>query len=215
MIALLRYAFLKSSRENLLSGLITGPLVALFVPVFGMAAGRVVAQMTGGMMPPRVSGASISSGLTGAAMVLAAISAATGGFWILRREVATREIGLFALATRFGTISLAATTYGALIASSVYLVSIGLVRIITGQFPPDIVAISIFTILTCIALSALGSALVALSPDANMMVPLYALTLGTLIFTDQAMKLYSAPLVVAAVLLLGTSAVLMRRRCAT
>ena len=215
MIALLRYAFVKSWREHLLSGLILAPFVLLFVPVIGIAVEDMISKTGNYPRPPRLSAAAFSSGLTWGSMVLATISAATGGFWIFRREIATREIGVFILATRAWTIALAATAFGALVSISVFLVSIGAVRIITGQFPPHIVRTGLFAIFACIALSALGAALVSLSPDVNMMVPLYAITLGVAIYAVESKQVFLASLLAAAAFLVGTSAVLMRRRCAT
>lgn len=222
MIALLRYAFLKSARENFLAAIFAGPVIMLVAPVLGIAVMLTVSGR--GAYPlrlPGLSATSTSAGMTWAALMLATISAATGGFWIFRREVVTRDIGVFVLAKPPRMIALAATTYGASVAISAYLISVAFTGIMTGGLPPVIGTQVGLAILSCVATSALGAALVTLSTDTTMMIPLYAMTIWLTVLLVESDILLESRMVfllttlVTTALLVEASAFLLRRRCAT
>lgn len=217
MIALLRYAFLKSSRDEFLKRLIMAPLFLLMEPLIGTASYHIY---QGTIHYPleldrNVPPAATALALIHAALVLSSLAAAIGSFWIFRREVATRDIGLFLLASRSRTMAMAAAAYGALSGLAVFVASLILVGAATAHLVPNMAMHSLFATLSCMTAAVIGVSLVAISSDITMLVPVIAgaVALGVLLW--QPRMWWSLPITVTIVILTAASAALLRRRCAT
>jgi hypothetical protein len=219
MMALLRYAFLKSAREKFLVALLISPAVMLLAPLLGVAA---LALLQGhGTWPlsidPRWPPFATSRLMASVGVMLSAISAGAGGFWIFRRERANHSLGSFALAIQTRAIALAATIYGSFAGIVSFLLVVACATALTSCVPPNVWITFAMSIASSLFASALGTALVALSSEASMLMPLYAgsVLVSLLLLNAKNHLFFVAMAAAGAVLLTAGASILMRRRCAT
>jgi hypothetical protein len=216
MKALLRYAFVKSSREHLLFGLLLAPMVMTTVPMLGI--GLLLAVRGQGLFPlhfPEYSPESTAGFLGICAVVLSAIVAAVGAFSIFRSEVANRTVGLFFLAKYPRAVSLASTVYGLLAGVASYVLASAGIRVLTDSPPPGDRSELLIAVIAAMAGSALGSALVAISPEMIVLVPAYAGAILVAIVLLDSTDMRSFIIIPAiAVVLTAFAPILLRRRCA-
>lgn len=216
MIALLRYAFLRSSRESLLYSLLFGPGVMLVSPLLVIACYSFIRGQSAYPV-------SLDDSLTPEATarlvgeigrMLGALSASFASFSIFRQELADRSLGFFLLAIRSRSVVLAATVYGVVAGLAGFLVLVAGVAALTAHWPPFTPALFASLIVSTVAAAALGAAIAAISPEQTMLV---AAAVGSLVF---AMILGKWPVPFALLLILITGALLiegastiLRRRC--
>jgi len=218
MTALLRYALLKSGRTGFLTLLLVGPFCILTAPLLGIGIGEYIQGR--GRYPftfaRQATAAASASAMMTVAIFLATAAAAAAGFWIFRREVETRDIGLVVLATPPRSIAFAATLYGTVIGTLVYLGGIVIVKAMTTHVIPNLTSRILFVMLSSLCASSLGVFLVGIKPEKPMLIAVYAGAVGVGIFVGMAEAPSVIPLAIAgAALLMTFSAVLLRRRCAT
>jgi hypothetical protein len=213
MMALLRYALLKSAREKFLAALLVAPAVMLVAPFLGgLAAAALMGP--GSALRPKDFGTTHWAGMMATVgAVISSLSAGVGGFWIFRREMANHSLGSFALAARPHAIALAATIYGTAAGMASFLILAGCTSILTGHLPPH-ATVFLFALVSSLAASALGAALITVSSETTMLVPVYAgsLVIAMLVATKGTIFLLAA--LAASVLFAAASSMLMRRRCA-
>jgi hypothetical protein len=214
MRALLRYAILKSAREKLLAALLVAPAVMLVAPFLGgLAAAALMGP--GSALRPKDFGTTQWAGMMATVgAVISSLSAGVGGFWIFRREMANHSLGSFALASRPHAIALAATIYGTAAGMLSFLILAGCTTILTQHLPPH-GTVFVAAFVSSLAASALGAALITVSSETTMLVPVYAgsLLVSILLVTTKGTTFLLAALAASA-LLVTASSMLMRRRCA-
>lgn len=216
MKALLRYAIVKSSREHLLFGLLLTPLVMTSVPLLGVnLLFALRGQASFPLHGPQDSPAGTAAFLGVCAVVISAIVAAVGAFLIFRTEVANRTVGLFFLARYPRAVSLASTVYGLLAGVTSYLLARIGIAFLTRSQPPSDRPELLIAVIAAIAGSALGSALVAVSPERIVLVPAYAgaIFVADVLLQSTDMRLFIIVPAIA-VLLAAFAPILLRRRCA-
>lgn len=216
MNALLRYAIVKSSREHLLFGLLLTPAVMIAAPMLGIGVlhalrGEPVYPFRGGNESPESTAAVLGAG----AVLLSAIVSAVGAFSIFRSEVANRTAGLFFLARNPRAVSAASTIYGLLASVVSYLAARSVIVLLTGSQPPAERPELLIAVIAAMAGSALGSALVAISPETGVLVPGYvgAIFVAGRLLESPGRAAFALVLATAFVVMALTP-ILLRRRCA-
>jgi hypothetical protein len=214
MIALLHYALLKSAREKFLAALLAGPAVMIVAPFLGALVGALLGAPGTALRPSDFGRTEWAGMMAAAGVMISSLSAGAGGFWIFRREMANRSLGLFVLAARPRAIALAATIYGAAAGMAAFLIIVACTAVLTRHLPPDgMVFLAAFV--CTLAASALGAVLITVSPEKGMLVPLYAGSIAmSVLVTRSKGNTYLLAVLAAGLLLAATAAMLMRRRCA-
>lgn len=215
MTALLRYAFLKTSRDG---SFVAFALVPVLMPIAALVGGTV-AQSHGLHYPflmgrgetPLQSATEIANMTTALASFFAVLPA----FWTFRSEIASRSIGSLALATRPATIVLALITLTTAIMTVAWLISMIAILALTTAWPPHAGMLSLKLIVVCLSASATGAAAVAISPEPAMVIAVYlASTVSTVWFE----KAKSAPMLIAplalSAILAASATFALERRCA-
>ena len=217
MRALLRYAFLKSSRDQSLLALTIAPAVMLTAPVLGIA----VAQMLRGVgrypvsVDMRTTPQATAGGMMGVAAVASIVIAAIAGFWLFRIEIGNHSIATMVMATRARAISAVATLHAAVIGSGGFLLSLAITALFTAHVPASAPRMLLLMVCATVAAGASGILMATISAETPMLVPAIAASVMIAFFVLQA----GAPRVIAgsaitSVLFVLTAAVLMERRCA-
>jgi hypothetical protein len=217
MSALLRYAFMKSTRDHLLPGLLLAPLVLVCAPLFGMA---FVALSRGEpvypLHLPDGSPQQTSEIFGVVAVVVSALVAGIGSFWVFRSEIASRTVHFFFLAHPPRTVSAASAIYGFI--AGVLACGISRTAIMVLTATPQEHAARDFAVAAVSAwiASALGALLVAISSEAAILVIVYAVVLAATTQLQRSATLF--PLAIAILFgaaLLQGAAVVLRWRCAS
>jgi hypothetical protein len=217
MTALLRYAILKSMRENLLIAVLISPAVLLASPLLVTAGLDLVeGRATYPFAIVTISPAASSELLIAIAVAVSSLAAGAGSFWIFRPEAANRSIGFFLLAARPRAIALTATIYGACAGIASYLLALACVVVLTSHLHSHGWMFFSFVVVNSLFASALGTALVGISPEVTMLVPGYAgsMAVSFLLLNTKGPMVILVLTVAGALLLITAASMLVRRRCA-
>lgn len=217
MRALVRYAFLKSSRDTSLLSLTVAPtvmVVSLMLGIIGyqMLRGEARYPMTfDARTTPQATALALLQGSTFGAVVMAAIA----GFWLFRTEIGNHSIGTMVIAIRARAISAVATLHGAIIGTSAFLLSLAMIVLFTAHVPAPAPRLVFMIGCTAVAAAAWGILLATISPESAMALPVIAGAMMMLFFAASASpeKLVAGSVTLTSLFVL-TAAVLMERRCA-
>lgn len=215
MIALLRYAVLRSSRESLLYALLFGPSAMLTSPILVTATylfltGHGIYPMSMTSLTPAANARLVGE----IGRFLCSLSAGFAGFAIFRQEMANRSLGFFLLAVRPRAIILAATIYGVIAALAGLLLLVAGVAALTAAWPPYTPALLGTLICSAVVSGALGALIASISPDPTMLV---ATAVGSLAVTMVLERWPTPPTMVLFLatggILIAVSSTILRRRC--
>ncbi len=209
MMALLRYAFLKSKRDGSLAAWLVWPIltgvgwrVAITIMAMPQGYDTVIRD------PHAVHDLRMMAGAT--AWFLAALSA----FWTFRGETATRSIGAFLFAARPLTIAVSLVVFGTAIGVMATLLTTALL----ASLPRQVFLMVREGLVASFVGAAMGELAVMISAQPMMIVgALFGLPLITALLTEMkpTTTLQTLVWVGVAILCVGLSAILLERRCAT
>lgn len=208
MRALLRFALIKTLRERSLIALLAGPLVLIGSPMVSL---HVVAQMPGHHFridePARLAFAVASA--TGAIAM-----AGAAAFWIFRREIADRSLGIVFLASR-DAIRVCATgvLFACMVAVASYIPMAGLL-LAFGVGASDVASASRLLMKGSPLAATLGIFIASISTSVGnlLLVTLLAIPILSLVVQARAASFYTT-LAIVALVLIPISSRLMERRC--
>jgi hypothetical protein len=215
MSALLRYALMKSTREHLLAGLLLAPLVLAIAPMLGLAAINLFRGWP--VYPFHLPDATPEKtfeifGVV--VLIVSALAAGVGAFWIFRSEIASRAVHFFFLAQHPRAVPAASATYGFIAGVIAYSIACTAITLLTGAASLNAARDLAIAVASIWIASALGSLFVAISSEAAILVVLYAGVLAAstaLLQHANVLRVVIAVLVAAA--LLPAAAIVLRRRC--
>lgn len=217
MTALLRYAFLKTAREQLLAGLLLAPTVIFLAPLTGIAIymaaiGRPFFPF---VLHPEFPPPETARIFGEVLLALGALVAAIVAFRVFRSEVAVRGLGCFILASPPPALAAATTLFGTLVGTVAYLIATALLAAVTLT-PPQDFAKRLAIAIACAALSAaLGALLVGFSIEYSILVVGYLGAVGiSVLLLERSTVLALAATLAGAVVLTIVSDFVWRRRCA-
>jgi hypothetical protein len=217
MSALLRYALMKSKREHLLASLLLAPLVLAVSPMLGVAANNMFRG--GPVYPfhlPQMTPESTLEIFGTVVLVVSALVAGAGAFWIFRSEIASRAVHFFFLAQHPRAVSAASAIYGFVTGVLAYGIALTALRLLTGAPQQHFARDLVVAVVSIWIGSALGSLFVAISSEAAILVLLYAGVVAastTLLRTANVIRVVIA--ILAAAALLQAASIVLRRRCAS
>ena len=216
MSALLRYAVVKSLREHLLAGLLLAPLVLACAPLLGVALfGMLRGQPVYPMHVPDESAEGTAAMFGVVIVIVSALVAAIGAFWIFRREIASRAVGFFFLARPPRVVSVVSAMYGFAAGAAAFLLARTALIVLTAT-PPENLAGEIGLAAISIAFgSALGSLLVAISTETAILVIAYVLVIAAVELLRPGNLLRTVAALLLAAAMLQTATIVLRRRCAS
>lgn len=216
MSALLRYAVVKSLREHLLAGLVLAPLVLTCAPLFGVALfGMLRGQPVYPMHIPDESPGETAATFGVVIVIVSALSAAIGAFWIFRREIASRAVGFFFLARPPRIVSMASAMYGFAAGAVAFLLAQTAMVVLTAT-PPENLAREVGLAMISIAFgSALGALLVAISTETAILVVAYVLVIAAVELLRPGNLLRTVAALLLAAAMLQTATIVLRWRCAS
>jgi hypothetical protein len=215
MIAVLHYAFLKSTRDRSLAVFALGPALVIAASLLGatVAQGLRYPLYLGGQMSAAQNAEMAALILTFFAMTFGSVAA----FWVFRPEVATKTIGSFLMARRPLTVSVAQVTFAAAIAFSAWIAGIVTIAVLTSALPPAIGWFAAGVAVASIAAASIGALVVTISPQPAMMIWAFFACQALLpLLVNPAVRpklLYVVPVV--AIVFTATSAFLLERRWAS
>jgi hypothetical protein len=215
MIALLRYAFLKSRRDGSLLGFV---FVVTLVP-FAAMAGVTLAKghwhypfYLNAQYTP-VQNANLAAEIV---LVVAVFFSAIPAFWTFRPEIETRSIGALLLAARPVTVALALILFAASIGLMGWLGAVAVIGALTSAFPSHLALMTLKLATGVLAASSIGALVVTISPQPFMVVCSYVACLflvPSVASSKGWVQVVGA--LVAAILCTALTAFLLERRCAT
>ncbi|MFZ2490049.1 MAG: hypothetical protein WA208_01055 [Thermoanaerobaculia bacterium] len=229
MRALLRYLYLKHLREGWLVGLIAGPALLLLTPMLIFVAEHAA---RGTLTFPLAIGSNAASGFDGMGVALAvvvAIGASAAGFYSFAREASNGALGSILLATRTGNVVGSAWAFAVVMSIAGFAVAYIFVSVaalgVTGWSPVMLLSndsgpipVHLFAVqllLICGASAGAGIAMVSIAAVPTMLIPAWAITIGTFLWQYEHFGAVSVALgIVECALLLAAAAWMMRRRCA-
>ena len=216
MMAVLRYALLKSMRDGSLVAFALGPVIMVGAAVLGIALfarGTHTYPLT---ITPEWSAARTAAEIAPVNMFIGAVFACLAGFWSFRGEVVSKSMGAFILAVRPISIQTATTIFGATAGFAGYIATSVVLLALTASLPPHPIQLAVETAFLCLCAAAGGSLAVTISTEAWAIIPLY---LSGVIAMPWLIKARGfLPILIAVVLtmaFIATSTLLLRRRCAT
>jgi hypothetical protein len=216
MIALLRYAYLKSVRDG---SLIAFLLPATLVSLSGLTGVTLDAEhrlhypffMNVHFSP--VQNATLAAQVALAVSVLFSVIPA---FWTFRPEIASRSIGSFFLATRPLTVASALILFAAAVGVAGWFGAMAVIGALTTALPAQLALMALKVAAGCLAASAVGALIVSISPQPGMIIGSYV---GCVVLVPWVEKSKSSlqliAAVVASIVCAALSAYLMERRCAS
>lgn len=176
MRALLRYAILKTSREQLLPGLLLAPAVIFLAPLLLIAVhnavrGQTVYPMT---VDARLGARGSAAMMMEVVLFVSALMSGIAAFRMFQSEVKSKAVGAFYLATPPRTVALGTMIYGAMVGTGAYVIGLGVISVLTASWPPDVGRGLTIAVIAATFTSALGSLTLAISDDVTMLVPVCA-----------------------------------------
>jgi len=219
VIAVLRYAFLKTSRDGSLVAFLVFPVLAAIGPWLGVTLGSRFGESGPG--PKEMAEMSAMMGGT-VAISLASMFA----FWTFRGEIASRSIGAFLFASRPLTIVIALIIFGTVGGFAAMLVVDGSLAVLAGASPSTHLLSFVLNVLAfSLTAAAIGVLSVTISAQPTMLIGAlwgtYVLFLIPPILRDKRNEGYipSIPeylvLFAVAFVCAGVATILLERRCAT
>ena len=216
MMAILRYAVLKSVRDRSLPIFAGTPsAMALAILLGTTAAGHhLVYPLYIYHDWPPAQNAAVASAITAAVAVFLTSMTA---FWTFRPEVATRAIGAFLMGTRAAAVARALVIFAAVIGIASWLASVGVIVLLTSVFPSNFAAVLLAVVIFSILAAAIGALIVTINTQPSMMIWAY---LGSMVFVAWLSngRHVTGTMVSAVVLSIVCTigcAFLLERRCAT
>lgn len=217
MTALLRYAFLKSWREQIAIGLLLAPVVMLALPLLMFAGnnlrlGRPVYPF---LLDPRLGPGGTAALIGEVMLAICGIVAGVAAFRVFAREIAAKGLGFFYLAQPPWVVALSSTIYGTAIGVGSYVVGMSVVSLLTASVPLAAAKQLLIVFLSSSIASALAAVMVRISTDATMLVPVYVAGAATgLVLLDSGTPAKFGMAVAIAVVTTVIAQVLWGRRCA-
>jgi len=216
MRALLRYAILKTSREQLLPGLILAPGMLFLAPLLGIAIdnGRRGQQVFPMSLDVRLGPRGSVAMMMGVVLLLTAVVSGIAAFRMFRSEVMSKAVGSFYLATPPRTVSIGTTIYGAMVGTAAYLIAIAILSTLSATLPSEFGRNLAIAVITAAFSSALGSLTLAISDDFTMLVPVCAGGLAVSVaLTKSGGTIPMAAAVVGIAVMMAVAQIIWRRRC--
>ena len=217
MSALLRYAIMKSMRDHLLAGLLLAPLVLASAPMLGMAVGSMFrGEPVYPFHVPESSPQGTFDTFGVVAMIVSALVAGIGAFWIFRSEIASRAVHFFFLAHPPRAVSATSAIYGFVVGLLAYSISRTAITLMTAAPQPHAARDFAVAAVAIWIGSALGSLLVAISSEAAILVIAYAVVIVATVQLLQSVTVVRMGIAILfAAVLLQAAAIVLRRRCAS
>lgn len=217
MIALLRYAILKTWREQLAIGLLLAPVVMLALPLLAMALNNLRLGQPAYPLSfdPRLGPGGTAAMIGEVVLLICGMVGGVASFRVFAREIAAKGLGFFYLALPPRTVATAAAVYGVLIGMGSWLVAMSVVSVLTASFPAEAGRQFLIALISSAVCSTLGSVMVRISTDATMLVPVYVAgaALGMTLL-ESGTPIAFALSIAAVLLMMVIAQILWRRRCA-
>jgi hypothetical protein len=215
MMALLRFAFLKSMRDHSLPAFVSIVVLVPFAALAGATLGKghwhypfyLNAQYTP-LQNANLAGAIV--------LVIAVFFSAIPAFWTFRPEIETRSIGSLLLAARPLTVALALILFAASIGLMGWIGAMAVIGALTGALPSHLALMTLKLATGVLAASSIGALVVTVSPQPFMIVCSYLACLFLVPFVASSkgwLQILAA--LVAAILCTALTTFLLERRCAT
>lgn len=215
MMALLRYAFLKSMRDGSLPAFLFLPMLVPSGALAGvtLAKGQWHYPFYMNVQYTPVQNATLAATIV---MALSVFLSGIPAFWTFRPEIETRSIGALLLAARPVTIALALILFAASIGLLGWMGAVALIGALTGALPSHLALMTLKVATGSLAASSAGALVVTISPQPFMVVGSY---LGCLFLipwlADSKGSVQLVVALVASIVCTALSAFLLERRCAT
>ena len=219
MIAMLRYAYLKSLRDSSLIAFIVFPIMFPLAAMVGitldltLTKGHPVYPMYMNVHFTPQQNAALAGQITSAICVLFTVITA---FWTFRSEIATRSVGSFLFATRPITLALALVFFAAGIGLAGWIGAMAMIGVLTTAFPAQLALMALKVVAGTLAAGALGTLVVTISPNPGMIIGAYLLCAAAVIWAEKSKS--SSQLIAAvavAIVCAALAAFLLERRCAS
>jgi len=215
VIAILRYAFLKSLRDQSLPVFLAAPTFVNTTVLLGTALAHRLAN------PISLNwgwwSATQNVELAGTlATVFAVVFASMAAFWTFRPEVSSRAIASFMMGTRPISIAAALILFATIIGIGAWLADIGVIAVLTGTVPRHFAQLALFELILSFTAASIGALAVMISAQPAMIIWAFA---GSVVFmpwlaSDKKTLTAMAVAIVVSILCTAMSAFLLERRCA-
>jgi hypothetical protein len=215
VIALLRYAYLKSLRDSSMIAfvglLMMFPVAALGGATLGKGHLHFPFYMDAQFSP--VQNATLAGQMTTGLCVLFTVITA---FWTFRPEIATRSIGSFLFAARPLTVTVALILFAAAIGLAGWIGGMAMISVLTTAIPPQLAMMALKVAVGTLAASAFGTLIVTISPNPGMIIGAYLGCAVSIVWVAKAKSSSQLIVAVAVAIVCATlAAFLLERRCAT
>ena len=215
MIALLRYAILKSTRDGSLPAFVFLPMLVPLAALAGATLGKghwhypfyLNVQYT------PVQNANLAATI---GVAIAVFFTVIPAFWTFRPEIETRSIGALLLAARPVTVALTLILFAASIGLLGWIGSVALIGTLTGALPSHLALMTLKLATGVLAASSVGALVVTISPQPFMIVCSYIVCMFLVPWVASSKGwLQILVALTAAILCTALTTLLLERRCAT
>ena len=215
MSAFVRYALLKSRRDDFLLPIVLGPVVLLVAPMIGLMVRTLILHHRA--FPVEIPGSTGTHSLMLPyfAAVLASGGAGAASFWLFRDDIAHQSLAPFLLATHPGRIVGVAVLYGTVCAVASFVATYAALTLMFDRRLPFLIPL-ICTVAGSVVAGSIGIAIVTRYPDPGLTLPVVIISIvaATILVAGR----HSATTLVVMIVVSAASAIsaslLMERRCA-
>jgi hypothetical protein len=215
VIAILRYAFLKSLRDRSLMVFLAAPAVVNATVLLGTTLAH---RLTYPLYiiwtwSPRQN-AEIAGTM---ATLFAVLFAGMAAFWTFRPEISSRAISSFMMGTRPVSIAAALILFAAITGTGAWIADIGVITVLTGAVPRHLALLVLLELVLSFTAASVGALAVMISAQPAMIIWAFA---GSVVFmpwlaSDKKTPTAMAVAIVVSIVCTAMSAFLLERRCAT
>ena len=215
MIAILRYAFLKSRRDGSVYAFVLLPALFPVAALMGVTVAKQRWQYPLAMNPQftPVQNATLCAQI---ALTICVVFTVIPAFWTLRPEIATRSVTSFLFAARPVTVAASVILFAFSLGLAGWIGAITLIRILTDALPPNVAFMTLKAAAGCLAASALGAMLVTISSQPAMIVGAYMASVVVIPWMESSKSPASALIMTAfSVLFAALAGLILERKCAS
>ena len=215
MSAFVRYALLKSRRDDFLLPIVLGPVVLLGAPMIGLMVRTLILRHHA--FPVEIPGSTGAHSLMLPyfAAVLASGAAGAASFWLFRDEIAHQSLAAFLMAVHPGRIVGAAILYGTVCAAASFAATYAVLTVMFERGLPFLIPL-LCTVAGSVVAGAIGIAIVTRYSDPGLTLPVVIVSIlaaGILVSTRDSTATLAVMTAIAALSAVSAS-LLMERRCA-
>lgn len=215
MIAMLRYALLKSRRDGSVYAFVLLPTLFPLAALCGVtiAEGRWHYPL---MMNARFTPIQNATLCAQISLTICVVFTVLPAFWTMRPEIATRSVASFFFAARPVTVAASMILFAFAIGLASWIGAITMIRLLTDAMPPNVAFMTLKAAMGCLAASAVGTVLVTISSQPAMIIGAYVASAAAIPWMESSKSaLFALVMGAVSIVCAALAGFILERRCAS